>query len=246
MAVGHIIAVKNLPAERMDAPVVVSIFLLTVFFGFNTRVVRAFTPFPVNIQTYAQQEITMTNTRDVTAQHAGLQTFRHVIFKGAQALDWLSAAAIVGMMALTCADVTMRLFRRPITGTYEVVTFLGALAVAFALAHTSVEKGHVAVDLLVRLLPKRIQGVVAVIITLLSLALFALITWQTVRYGLSSQRAGEVSLTLQFPLYPIIYGVAFGTGAVCLTCLADLVDALEKIGAAPALTTPDALGRKNA
>jgi len=159
------------------------------------------------------------------------QTFRRIVLQGARGLDMVAAAAIVAMMALTCADVVLRFFRKPITGTYEIVAFLGALGVSCAVAHTSAEKGHVAVTLVVQLLPKRLQGVVEGCIALLSLLLFALISWQSVLYGLSSQRAGEVSLTLQFPVYPIIYGVAFGAGVVCLVCLVDLFDAIRKVSA---------------
>lgn len=165
------------------------------------------------------------------------QAFQHTIFRGVHALDMLAAAAIVAMMALTCADVVLRFFRKPITGTYEVVAFLGALSVSCAVAHTSAEKGHVAVNLVVRLLPKRVQGLVESVIALLSFLLFALVAWQSVLYGLASQRAGEVSLTLQIPLYPIIYGVAFGTGAVCLVCLVDLFDAILKIPTSSGDTT---------
>ncbi len=167
----------------------------------------------------------------VRIRHGVFRAVQHAVFTGARALDMLAAAAIVAMMTLTCADVALRFFRRPITGTYEMIAFLGALAVSLAIAHTSAEKGHVAVNLVVRLLPKRAQGVVESIIALLSLTLFALIAWHTVLYGLTSQRAGEVSLTLEFSLYPIIYGVAFGTGAVCIVCLVDLFDAVLKVSA---------------
>jgi len=171
---------------------------------------------------------------DSDMRHGVFRTVQHIVFTGARALDMLAAAAIVAMMTLTCADVVLRFFRRPITGTYEIVAFLGALTVSLAIAHTSAEKGHVAVNLIVRLLPKRAQGVVESMIALFSLALFALIAWQTVLYGLASQRAGEVSLTLEFPLYPIIYGVAFGTGAVCVVCLVDLFEAILKVSASAA------------
>lgn len=165
----------------------------------------------------------------VSGMLTGFTTLQRLVFRAARALDLLAAAAIVAMMALTCADVALRFFRRPITGTYEIVAFLGALAVSLAIAHTSAEKGHVAVNLVVRLLPTRAQGAVEALIAALSLTLFALIAWQSVLYGLASQRAGEVSLTLQIPRYPIIYGVAFGTGAVCLVCLIDLGAALLKL-----------------
>lgn len=144
----------------------------------------------------------------------------------ARRLGIIAAVAIFSMMALTCADVILRLFRMPIPGTYEIVSFMGAVAVSFAIAHTSVEKGHVAVSLVVQLLPKRAQAVIESILAALGIILFALIAWQSVLYGLDCQSSGEVSLTLQLPFYPIIYGVALGAGVVCLVLLVDFLNAI--------------------
>ncbi len=140
----------------------------------------------------------------------------------ARLLFGLAAAAIVAMMLLTCADVVLRLFRLPIPGTYELVSFFGAVSVAFAMAHTCVEKGHIAVSVLVQLLPVRGQACVDAVTATLSLLLFALIAWRSILYGESLRQAGEVSLTLQLPFYPFIYGVGLSAAVVCLVLLADL------------------------
>ena len=148
----------------------------------------------------------------------------------ARRLDMIAAVAIFAMMALTCVDVFLRyFFRKPIPGTYEIVALLGAVAVSFAMAHTLAEKGHVAVSLIVQLFPKRIQGIIESIISIFGIILFALIAWQSVLYGVDCQRVGEVSMTLQLPFYPIIYGVALGAGVVCLVLLVDLANAIVKV-----------------
>jgi len=147
----------------------------------------------------------------------------------ARRLGIVAAASIFFMMALTCADVILRLFRMPIPGTYEIVSFMGAVAVSFAVARTSVENGHVAVSLVVQLLPKRAQGLVEGIIAILGIILFALIAWQSTLYALDCQRSGEVSLTLQLPFYPIIYGIAFGAVIVCLVLLVDFLNAIASM-----------------
>ena len=114
----------------------------------------------------------------------------------AQRLDMIAALAIFSMMALTCADVFLRyFFRKPIPGTYEIVALLGAVAVSFAMAHTLVEKGHVAVSLIVQMFPKRLQGIVESFISIFGIILFGLITWQSILYGIDCQRSGEVSMT---------------------------------------------------
>ena len=144
-------------------------------------------------------------------------------------LFWIAGAAIVGMMLLTCADVVLRYFRRPIPGTYELVCFLGAVAVAFAMAHTSVEKGHVSVGYIVQLFPLRLQRIIECITGCFGLFLFVLIAWQSVSYANELRLSGEVSLTLELSFYPFVYGIGFSAGAVCLILLSDLLNTLVKL-----------------
>jgi TRAP-type C4-dicarboxylate transport system permease small subunit len=147
----------------------------------------------------------------------------------ARLLYWMAGTAIIVMMVLTCGDVILRFFRRPIPGTYELVCFLGAVAVAFAMAHTTVQKGHVAVSLLVRLFPARIQGLIESITSTFGFIFFALVAWQSVLYGNDLYTSGEVSLTLQLPFYPFVYGIGFSAAAVCLVLLTDLFKNLMKV-----------------
>jgi TRAP-type C4-dicarboxylate transport system permease small subunit len=73
------------------------------------------------------------------------------------------------------------------------------------------------------------QGAIESLISCLGIILFGLIAWQSVVYGMQCQASGEVSLTLQLPFYPVIYGVAFGAACVCLVLLVDFVDALANV-----------------
>ncbi len=147
----------------------------------------------------------------------------------AKAFNKIAALALFSMMCLTCADVILRLFRHPIRGTYELVSFLGAITVSFALAHTSVHKGHVAVSLLVEHFSKKWRGMVEVAISIFSLALFALIGWQSMVYARNFQLSGEVSPTLQLPFYPVVYGIAASAVVVCLVLMVDILTALKTI-----------------
>ena len=141
---------------------------------------------------------------------------------------YVAGTAIVLMMMLTCVDVVLRYFRNPIPGIYELVRFFGVVAVAFAMAYTSVEKGHVAVSLIIRLLPDKIQGLVDCITSLLGLFLFSVISWQSVIYGNSLRVSGEVSLTLQMPFYPFIYGLGISSAVVCLVLIAEFLQNFKK------------------
>jgi TRAP-type C4-dicarboxylate transport system permease small subunit len=138
--------------------------------------------------------------------------------------------AIVIMMLLTCVDVVLRLAVtlhtrlgwailrpfRPIPGTYELVCFLGLIAAAFAMAHTSVEEGHVSVNFFTRLLPKRGQAGFEVGTGLLSLFFFGIIAWRSYEYAIKVKEWNEVSMTLRLPYYPFAYGIAFSALTVSL------------------------------
>ncbi len=139
----------------------------------------------------------------------------------ADTLNLIAGWSLVGMTALTCADVILRLFRRPILGTYEIVGFLGAVVAGFAMAHTTVKRGHVAVEVLVSRFSPRVQKIIYLITHLLSIVLFALISWECIRYGNDFRTSGEVSLTLRVPFYPVLYGIAFSAMTVCLVLLVD-------------------------
>lgn len=125
------------------------------------------------------------------------------------------------MTALTCADVILRAFRRPILGTYEIVGFLGAVVVAFALAETTLQRGHVAVEFLVTKLPLKVQGVIYFITHLLGIGLFLLIAYECWSYGNDLKTSGEVSLTLKLPFFPVLYGIAVSALVVALILLGD-------------------------
>ena len=138
-------------------------------------------------------------------------------------LNWVAGWALVGMMGLTCADIVLRLFRRPILGTYEIAGFLGAVVASFAMAQTTIERGHVAVHVIVTRFSPRVQELIYLATHLLSLLVFVLLAWECVRYGNDLRASGEVSMTLQLPFFPVVYGIALSAVTVCLVLLLDIV-----------------------
>ena len=127
-----------------------------------------------------------------------------------------AGACIVAMMFLTCADVFLRLFRRPVPGAYEIVGFLGALFISFSLAYTSYQKGHIAVGFLIQKLSAGTQVVIMCINDILGSAFFAVTAMQCVIYGNGLRLNGEVSMTLKMPVFPVVYGIGIGCGLLSL------------------------------
>jgi len=145
------------------------------------------------------------------------------------AFNWVAGGAILVMMVLTCADVVLRFFRHPIPGTYEIVGLMGTVGVSFALAYTTMQKGHIAVEFLTQRMPERAQIVIAAGVDLLSTLLFGIITWQSAVYAMDLKRTGEVSLTIALPVYPFMFGIAIGCCLACLVLATDLYRSLKRI-----------------
>jgi TRAP-type C4-dicarboxylate transport system permease small subunit len=64
-------------------------------------------------------------------------------------LNGISGISLTFIMCITVTDIILRFFGRPIVGTYEIVSFCGALVIGFALPWTSWKRGHIYVDFLV-------------------------------------------------------------------------------------------------
>ncbi|MDZ7579166.1 MAG: TRAP transporter small permease [Deltaproteobacteria bacterium] len=141
-----------------------------------------------------------------------------------QALKILGACCLVGMMALTCVDVVGRYFGRPVFGSVELVIFMATLTTALALPYTHEVKGHIGVEILVRLLPPRIQTIIELATSGLSLALISLITWRMMDYAWTIRVSGQVSMNLEFPEHLVIYAVGFCFLIFTLLILKDIVN----------------------
>ena len=54
--------------------------------------------------------------------------------------------------------------------------------------------------------------------------LFAFLTFECIRYGYELKTAGEMSLTLEWPFYPLLYGMSFSFLIVCGVLLVDIYE----------------------
>jgi len=151
---------------------------------------------------------------------------RKIAEKLSYSFNWVAGAGLVAIMLLTCSDVILRFFGRPIPGTFEIVGFLGALVAAFAIAYTQVQHGHVAVDYLIPRMPHRQQKLMRGFIYLVSAGLFSLLAWQSFLYGMSLSLSGEVSPTEKIPLSPFVYGIALACVPMVLVLLTNFIKSI--------------------
>jgi len=140
---------------------------------------------------------------------------------------WISFVAMLAaviMMFLVVADVFMRrFFNMPILGSNEIQRILLTMVIFFSVAYVMSIKGHVIVDTLTRLYPKKIQVAASAIAMFLSMLIIAAISWQTALYGMEALEIGERSVLLRIPTSPFIFVVAFGSALLFLVILAQFL-----------------------
>lgn len=144
-------------------------------------------------------------------------------------LKFIGAAAITAMMLLTVVDVIGRFFKYPIFGSIELVGFLATIIVAAALPYTYKVEGHVGVEILVRLLSKKVQLIIDLFTRTLTLFLFCLVSWQMFLYAQDIHKTGEVSMNLEFPIYYIIYLLAFGLLVFSVTIIETIFEDIKQL-----------------
>ncbi|HOD16851.1 MAG TPA: TRAP transporter small permease [Spirochaetota bacterium] len=130
--------------------------------------------------------------------------------------NWVAAAAVAVMMLLTVVDVVMRLFKMPIPGTFEIVGMLGAVAISFSLAYTSIEKGHITVEVLMQKMPVRVQAFFTALYSLASAVFFLFAAWVCIDYSIDLIKSGEVSSTIKMPTYPFVLGISISSVLLAL------------------------------
>ena len=143
----------------------------------------------------------------------------------------IGAACLVGMMLLTCADVVGRAFGYPIFGSVEIVGFMATLAVVMAMPYTHSVRGHIGVEILVRLFSERTQTIIDICTGIVSLLLFAVITWRMTVYAHTMHKSGEVSMNLELPEHFIIYVTSICLLVFTLVILKDILDNIRKLKA---------------
>ena len=144
-------------------------------------------------------------------------------------LKIIGGACLVGMMLLTCVDVVGRAFGHPIFGSVEIVGFMATLAVVMAMPYTHQVQGHIGVEIVVRLFSEKTQTIIGICTGIVSLILFAVVTWRMTVYANTMKASGEVSMNLELPEHLVIYVTAVCLLIFTLIILQDLIINIRKL-----------------
>lgn len=142
--------------------------------------------------------------------------YHRVLRQTVMVLAYLACAGLLVMVVVTSIEVVLRVFRLSLTGAYDIVKIAAALTSAAALPYTTAIKGHVAIEFFFHKLGRRGRVVVDTAMRVSAMALFSLLAWGCVDYGNSLRARGEVSMTLQLPIFWLPYVFAASCALVVL------------------------------
>lgn len=149
-------------------------------------------------------------------------------------LHWIAMVVLILLMFLTVGDVVGRYLVgivpgfRPIPGAFELTEFMLAIAVLTAIGYTQVKGEHISIDIFISKFSTRVQAIIDSSTNLLSLVIFALVTWQTIKYAQLLYESHDVSGVLRLPVYPFLIVAAIGSFMFCLAMLSSFLKSLKK------------------
>ncbi len=148
-----------------------------------------------------------------------MSTLYELVDRLARAQLTLAALAICAILVAISLDVTLRtIFRAPLTGTMEVVSFYCMIPVVFLpIMMLELRGQHIDTDLFYNLFPVSLKRLSIVISGMLSIGIYGMLTYFTFEQALSSTLRREVSMGVNLmPIWPVrwVLPFAFATSAL--------------------------------
>lgn len=121
----------------------------------------------------------------------------------ALAVAVISVIGYIAIVLLTFADIIgKKVFNTPISGTYELVERMMLIAVFSSFAYAQTQRSHINVTIIVERLPRRFKHAVLGLMSLLSVAISATLSYAAYRQSGLSLADSTVTGVLYIPLFP--------------------------------------------
>lgn len=128
------------------------------------------------------------------------------------------------MMVMMTTHIIGRKVGHPVAGAFEASEQLMVVVFSFPLAELGLRKNHIFFELLVRVLPKKMQNLLGLLAHAVGLLLFAPLTWQAWRVAWRNFVIGEYRQgVIDFPIWPFRFALAIGLSAFVLQLMICLV-----------------------
>lgn len=140
----------------------------------------------------------------------------------ARILAYIAGAAMLLLVVVLVGNAIRSQMDSPFRATYEVVSALGVIVGALALADAQVHKSHVAIDVVMTRVGKRLQLIVGTIVTLASIVLFFYVARGLWAYATTQRMANSATDQLGIPVWMLITALFIGVLGLILALVGDL------------------------
>lgn len=136
----------------------------------------------------------------------------------------IAGILLFGLMTVTIIDVAGRyLFNAPLPGGNEIVQLIMAAIIYSALPSVNRQEGHISVDLLDFITPKRIVRTRQILVNLVALVVVGTITWCLWLLADDLRQVGETWEYLNWQRAPIVYFMCLCSGIGTFIILLNLL-----------------------
>lgn len=141
-----------------------------------------------------------------------------------------ASLCLLGLMLITFADVVGRyFFNAPLVFTVEIVELGMGLMIFFGLALTTLNRGHISVDLINGMVPLYVRVWLASFSALIAIVFFGLITWRLWDRAMNFWSDGLATQILFLPVAPVVFVMAIAGGVTTLLALYLLLHPSSKL-----------------
>lgn len=136
----------------------------------------------------------------------------------------IAGMVIFALMIVVTADVISRsLFNLPLPNSYEYMELGMVFAVYLGASKVQREKGHIAIDTVVQILPPRGRAAVELLGCLIGLVLMGAIGWWGAEAAWNSYVTAEyIGSVARLPVLPARLALVAGVTVLCLRLLIDI------------------------
>ena len=144
------------------------------------------------------------------------ERFRTATISVCKYMDYIAAACVFMIMAVSVTNIFLRLLGNPLTGTIDMVCIMSTAAIGLALAYSVYNKAQIAVPILVNKFSQGWQNGIDICTNLISLVFWVAVVYNLILSSREMYEKGLTTGTLNLPLYPVMLFLALGFGAMCL------------------------------
>ncbi len=142
----------------------------------------------------------------------------------AERMAGVASICLLFLMLVTFFDVVGRyFFNAPLTFAVELIELGMGLMVFFGLAITTLNRGHIAVDLIGSAVSDRVNRILLRLASVAGVTFIALIAWRLWDRAANFFNDGLATQVLFLPVYPVVFIMAIAAALATLIALFQLV-----------------------